>query len=110
MNKGGFSWKRLVGITKVKQKISHTTGVPLTKSGRQRKIGGILTGGKGCLVIIATVLLLACLSIFAIRQAYSDGRTVENKRGCCSHHDGVCGCKNGRQVCCDGTLSPSCTC
>lgn len=32
------------------------------------------------------------------------------KRGCCSHHHGVCGCSNGRNQCCDGTLSPSCTC
>ncbi|UFH60474.1 hypothetical protein [Sulfurovum mangrovi] len=33
------------------------------------------------------------------------------KRGCCSHHGGVCGCNDsGRQVCCDGTLSPTCTC
>lgn len=33
------------------------------------------------------------------------------ERGCCSWHDGVCGCSaSGRQVCCDGSLSPSCTC
>ena len=33
------------------------------------------------------------------------------KSGCCSWHDGVCGCSSGgRVVCCDGTLSPSCTC
>lgn len=33
-------------------------------------------------------------------------------RGCCSWHGGVCGCDTsvGRQVCCDGTYSPSCTC
>lgn len=32
-------------------------------------------------------------------------------RGCCSHHGGVAGCNaNGRQICNDGTLSPSCTC
>ena len=32
-------------------------------------------------------------------------------RGCCSHHGGVAGCNSyGRQVCADGTLSPSCTC
>lgn len=31
-------------------------------------------------------------------------------RGCCSHHGGVCGCSNGRALCCDGTLSPSCGC
>ena len=39
MNKGGFSWNRLLGITKEKQKISRTIGIPLTKSGRQRKFG-----------------------------------------------------------------------
>jgi len=32
------------------------------------------------------------------------------QRGCCSWHGGVCGCSGGRQLCCDGTLSPSCTC
>lgn len=110
MNRGGFSWKRLTGVTRIKQKISRTTSVPLTKSGRQRKIGGMIYKGKGCLVILATALLLSGLSVFVIHKAYSNGGTIENKRGCCSHHDGVCGCKNGRQVCCDGTLSPSCTC
>lgn len=36
---------------------------------------------------------------------------VEAKSGCCSHHGGVAGCNsNGRQICNDGTLSPSCTC
>ncbi|MGK6355802.1 hypothetical protein ACMGDH_11335 [Sphingomonas sp. DT-207] len=32
------------------------------------------------------------------------------QRGCCSHHGGVCGCKNGRTVCCDKTFSPTCRC
>jgi len=32
------------------------------------------------------------------------------KRGCCSHHGGVCGCREGRALCCDGTLSPTCGC
>ena len=32
------------------------------------------------------------------------------RRGCCSHHGGVCGCRNGRALCCDGTLSPTCGC
>ena len=32
-------------------------------------------------------------------------------RGCCSWHGGMSGeCYNGRVVCNDGTLSPSCTC
>jgi hypothetical protein len=51
MNKGGFSWKRAVGITRFISSISRSTGIPLTKSGRQRKIGKIATGG-GCLVLI----------------------------------------------------------
>lgn len=34
------------------------------------------------------------------------------KQGCCSWHGGVAGCDTsvGRQVCNDGTYSPSCTC
>jgi hypothetical protein len=33
------------------------------------------------------------------------------QRGCCSHHNGVCGCSSdGRAQCCDGSLSPSCGC
>lgn len=32
------------------------------------------------------------------------------RSGCCSWHQGVCGCRNGRAVCCDGSLSPSCGC
>jgi hypothetical protein len=35
---------------------------------------------------------------------------VERGRGCCSWHGGVCGCINGRVLCCDGTLSPTCRC
>ena len=32
------------------------------------------------------------------------------RSGCCSHHEGVCGCQSNRAFCCDGTLSPSCGC
>lgn len=36
---------------------------------------------------------------------------VYARSGCCSHHGGVSGaCRNGHQVCNDGTTSPSCTC
>lgn len=34
-----FSWSRLLGIAGAKGKISRATGIPLTKSGRQRKVG-----------------------------------------------------------------------
>ena len=65
MNKGGFSWKRLFGISAAKAKISRKIGIPLTKSGRQRKIGKLITGG-GCVVyfiVPATFVLLALLRI-----------------------------------------------
>jgi hypothetical protein len=34
-----FSWKRLLGISGLKQKIARKTGIPLTKNGLERKIG-----------------------------------------------------------------------
>ncbi len=40
----------------------------------------------------------------------SDDPTILAQRGCCSWHGGICGCSWGRIVCCDGVLSPSCTC
>lgn len=53
-NGGGFSWKRALGVTKVKRKISRVTGIPLTKSGRQRKIGKLVTCG-GCVLPILLI-------------------------------------------------------
>jgi len=55
MGFGGFSWKRATGLTRVKSKISRKIGIPLTKSGRQRKIGKALTGGScGCTLVFAS--------------------------------------------------------
>lgn len=34
-----FSWKRALGITKLKQQISRKTGIPMSKIGVERKIG-----------------------------------------------------------------------
>jgi hypothetical protein len=69
MNRGGFSWKRFVGISAAKSRVSRTIGIPLTKSGRQRKIGRMVTGG-GCLVtivlIIAIPLLMAVVAAIGI--------------------------------------------
>ena len=35
-----FSFSRLLGIAQAKQRLVRTTGVPTTKNGLQRKIGG----------------------------------------------------------------------
>lgn len=37
-----FSLKRAFGVTAVKQKIACKTGIPLTKQGVERKIGGAI--------------------------------------------------------------------
>lgn len=37
-----FSWKRLLGISGLKNKISRKIGIPLTKGGLERKIGRFL--------------------------------------------------------------------
>ena len=42
MNRGGFSWKRLIGISAAKARLSRKIGIPLTRSGRQRKLGALV--------------------------------------------------------------------
>jgi hypothetical protein len=65
MNKGGFSARRLLGISAAKSRISRAIGVPLTRSGRQQKIGRIVTGG-GCLVLVSIGLLAPTLVAIVI--------------------------------------------
>ena len=59
-----FSAKKAFGVTKAKRKIAKATGIPTTKSGRQRKAGKIMTGG-GCLIPIMSVALIL-ISIFLL--------------------------------------------
>jgi hypothetical protein len=79
-----FSWKRAVGISGAKNRISRKIGIPLTRQGRQRKIGR----AAGCFVATAVyesenaaevrllrqfrdeVLLLNCFGRFAINCYY----------------------------------------
>lgn len=42
MNKGGFSWKRLLGLTAARNKVARKTGIPTTKAGVERKIGKLV--------------------------------------------------------------------
>lgn len=42
MNNGGFSWLRFLGVSAAKSRVSRFTGVPLTRSGRQRKLGAFI--------------------------------------------------------------------
>lgn len=61
MNKGGFSWKRAVGVTQAKQRISRTTGIPMTRTGRQRKVGRMMTGG--CATLPVLMLLTGLIAV-----------------------------------------------
>jgi hypothetical protein len=65
MNKGGFSWKRFVGISGAKARISRSTGIPFTRSGRHQKIGRSVTGG-GCAV--PAIFLLLVIAWFTRRR------------------------------------------
>jgi hypothetical protein len=62
MNKGGFSWKRFVGVTRAKRRLSRATGIPVSRSGRQQKIGRMVTGG--CATLPACVLLAGLMAAF----------------------------------------------
>jgi hypothetical protein len=57
MSFGGFSWKRAVGLSAAKARLSRRIGIPLTKSGRQRKLGKMVSGG-GCLVIVVCAIAI----------------------------------------------------
>jgi len=46
-----FSWKRALGISSAKSKLSRAIGIPLTRSGRQRKAGRLLGNLLGAGVI-----------------------------------------------------------
>lgn len=77
-----WSWKRASGLSGLKQRISRNIGIPLTKGGRQRKVGRLL-GGFG---------LLLLLPFFGRRATspQSDGTdpgTDAGSGGC-----GCCGC------------------
>ena len=62
MNRGGFSWKRLVGLSAEKRRISRAIGIPLTRSGRQRKFGAAL----GCTTLGLVVFFLAVFSVLML--------------------------------------------
>jgi hypothetical protein len=65
------------------------------------------------------MLCKICMPLISSRSDMTDAQIAGTKvkdfqepqrRGCCSHHGGVCGCKYGRALCCDGELSPTCGC
>jgi len=64
MNLGGFSWKRLLGISAMKSRLSRQIGIPLTRSGRQRKFGE----AAGCAVMVVGVLIVVSVMAVATQK------------------------------------------
>jgi hypothetical protein len=58
-----YSWKRAVGISGAKGRISRQIGIPLTRSGRQRKFGR----AAGCCILLALSGL--CGLLLLLRKA-----------------------------------------
>jgi hypothetical protein len=46
-----FSWRRALGVSQAQARLSRKIGIPLSRSGRQRKVGR----GMGCGVLVATI-------------------------------------------------------
>ena len=75
MNRGGFSWKRLLGISAAKSRVSRAIGIPLTASGRQRKVGATIFKALGP---VAGTVAVAAVSA-AKHSAESRGDTMSPK-------------------------------
>lgn len=57
-----FSWKRATGISGAKSRISRKIGIPLTRQGRQRKVGRVL----GCCIPAFLFILLTGIIVLFI--------------------------------------------
>lgn len=64
MNFGGFSWKRFLGISGFEARISRKTGIPFTKTGRERRVGAAL----GPLVPLGILLTVGARLYRALRR------------------------------------------
>lgn len=59
-----FSWRRASGLSAAKGRLSRQLGIPLTRSGRQRKMGRMM----GCCVPLAiAITILTVASVAAVR-------------------------------------------
>lgn len=67
MNRGGFSLARLLGVSAAKARLSRQIGIPLTSSGRDAKVGRLVTRALtgGCLLPLLLALSLPAALIVA---------------------------------------------
>jgi len=60
-----WSWRRATGVSSLKNKISRKTGIPLSRSGRQRKVGRAL----GCCFMMVSGVGLA-VGMIVVRTVF----------------------------------------
>jgi len=72
MNYGGFSWKKLLGISAFKSRVPRKIGIPLTASGRRRKLGAFVFNAVGP---VAGTLAVAAVGA-SKQQQESNGPTT----------------------------------
>jgi hypothetical protein len=80
MNRGGFSWRRFMGVSAAKSRLSRAIGVPLSRSGRQQKIGRIVTGQGGGLIVLLMLPFLIVVSILGL--FIGGGKSKSGNIGC----------------------------
>lgn len=54
-----FSWKRAVGLTAARQRLSRRIGIPTTRQGMERRVGRAVFKSAGCLLPILVLILVA---------------------------------------------------
>lgn len=57
-----FSWKRALGISAAKGRFARATGIPTTRSGRQRKMGRLMGCALPMLVVLGAMLAAAAIA------------------------------------------------
>jgi hypothetical protein len=63
-----FSWKRATGLSAAKGKLSRKIGIPLTRSGRQRKLGRM----AGCLLPLFFYFIFIIVSLLTLFVLFTD--------------------------------------
>ena len=76
-----FSWKRAVGLTAAKSKLARELGVPLTRAGRQRKLGRAMGCCAPAVGILVGLLVMVSGGLFATSKALAHGGGL-NAQGC----------------------------
>ena len=70
-----------------------------------------ITHGEGSYIEEPSILMPTANECLPVNTDTTEDAFLFAGRGCCSSHGGMSGkCRDGRVVCKDGTVSPSCKC